>query len=118
MQEGAAAGAAEAAADGAYRQAVGQLPQLLEEQREQYGQRDIMVDQWLEGGTGPTAVLGPPTAQVALQVLLALADRICRDAAERVWRMDLEIVEGELPRTMQVVRAPASAGAEGDPLLP
>lgn len=113
MQE--VADAAAAAADGAYRQAVDRLSHLLEQRKEQYGESDIMVS--LEG-SGPTAELGAPAPLVALRVLLALDDRIRRDAAERARRMEFEIVGGELPRTMRVVRAPTAGAEDDDPLLP
>lgn len=82
-----------------------------------YAQSDIMVS--LEGPPGPAAALGAPAALVALRVLLAIADRIRRDAAAREERMNFEIVGGEVPSSMRVVQAPGTpSGSEEDPFLP
>eukprot|EP00887_Chlorella_sp_A99_P004650 scaffold4.g4650.t1 len=99
----------------AYAAAVAQLTRLTEEREDMYGQSDLMVS--LEGGED--LARGAPPALVALRVLLAIADRIRRDAALREERKQFEIVEGELPASMRVVRAPRPAdGDEADPFLP
>lgn len=99
-----------------YEAAVARLTALMEERADMYGQSDLMVS--LEGPPGPTAQLGAPAALVTLRVLLAVTDRIRRDAAWREERKQFEIVGGELPSTMRVVQAPGAAGTEDDPFLP
>jgi shikimate kinase len=96
---------------------VARLAALLEERRQQYGAADLVVS--LEGDTPATADLGAPAALVVLRVLLAINERVAKDAAMRAERQNFEVVNEAKPATMRVVKSINDApGAEADPFLP
>jgi shikimate kinase len=100
-----------------YAQAVARLSALLEGRRQQYEFADITVSLEASGGGGDA--VGAAPAEVALRVLLAVTERVRRDAAARVAAQSFQVVNESLPPSMRVVKSINDTGDAGpDPFRP